>query len=79
MASPRWSAREVVSNRDDDLGGPVGSWLRVTGIAPDEERIAAAIGNSNKEDFVQKEMCRRLWVGYGEDGDVDDLVMVCTR
>ena len=34
-------------------------WFRVTGIAPDEERIAPANGNSNKEDFVQKDMCLR--------------------
>jgi hypothetical protein len=39
----------------------VGECLRVTGIAPDEERIAAASGVLNKEDFVQKEMCR--WCG----------------
>lgn len=35
----------------------VGCW--VMEIAPDEESIAPAIGNSNKENLVQKEMGRR--------------------
>jgi hypothetical protein len=34
----------------------------VTGIAPDEESIAPANGNSNKEHLVQKEMCRQCGI-----------------
>ena len=70
MVSPRWRARDVVSNRlalgvVDLLSPPgvdvgeVGCWEeRVTGIAPDQERITPAL-LSNIGNLVQKEMSQK--------------------